>query len=74
VALAAMAAFQLTARVVSSNHDISSDAFNAIFLAWTLPLLVLLGFETYRRSNETRRAQPPESPLAAAGHQPARPC
>jgi hypothetical protein len=56
VALGAMVAFQLTARVVSSNHDISSSAFNAIFLAWTLPLLVLLGFETYRRSSETRRA------------------
>jgi hypothetical protein len=58
VAAAATIAFQLTMRVVFDSPDISSYGFNAIFLAWTLPLLVLLGVEAHgtpwRRSSGTR--------------------
>jgi hypothetical protein len=56
VTMLATIAFQLTVHVVASSADISSYGFNAIFLAWTLPLFVLLGVETYRRS--TPRARP----------------
>jgi hypothetical protein len=47
VGAAVMLAFQLTARTVSSS--LSADTFNAIYLAWTLPLLALLGFAALRR-------------------------
>jgi hypothetical protein len=63
VAAAATIAFQLTMRVVFDSPDISSYGFNAIFLAWTLPLLVLLGVEAYgtpwRRSSGTRLSPAP---------------
>jgi hypothetical protein len=50
IGLATTVAFQLTVHVVASSQDISSYGFNAIFLAWSLPLFVLLGVATYRRS------------------------
>jgi hypothetical protein len=48
IATIAMVAFQLTARVVASSADISSYGFNAIFLAWTLPLAALLAVAAFR--------------------------
>jgi hypothetical protein len=44
VGLAATVAFLLTAYAVASSSDISSYGFNAIYLAWTLPLLAYLGY------------------------------
>lgn len=50
IAAAAMIAFQITARKVATDPDISSDAFNAIYLAWTLPLFGLLAVFSFRRT------------------------
>jgi hypothetical protein len=41
VAAAAIACFELTARVVAPH--MSADAFNAIYLGWTLPLAAYMG-------------------------------
>jgi hypothetical protein len=49
VALATMVAFQLTARGVFAGAGSAPDTFNAIYLAWTLPLLGLLAFAALRR-------------------------
>ena len=58
LAIAVTIAFQLTVHVVSSNADISSNAFNAIFLGWTLPLFVVLGVATYRRPARRPEVRP----------------
>jgi hypothetical protein len=58
VGVATMVAFQLTVHVVSSSESISSNWFNAIFLGWALPLFVLLGIATYRRTPATRWVRP----------------
>jgi hypothetical protein len=58
IGLAAMIAFQLTVHVVASSADISSNWFNAIFLAWSLPLFVLLGVASFRRPAPPQAAMP----------------
>jgi hypothetical protein len=70
VATAAMVAFQLSVHEIATSPDISSYGFNTIFLAWTLPLLVLLGVDTYRRPTSearpsTRPSANPRSPQTA---------
>ncbi len=53
VAIAAAAAFQLTARVVAP--DLSADAFNALYLAWTLPLAAYLAVAVLGPASDRRR-------------------
>jgi hypothetical protein len=43
MATAVMVAFQITARKVATDVDITSNTFNTTYLAWTLPVLALLG-------------------------------
>lgn len=54
VATAATVAFQITARKVATDHGISADAFNAIYLAWTVPLLLLLGVACFGMPSRLR--------------------
>jgi hypothetical protein len=52
--LAASALVWLT--VVKAEHQISTDAQCAIYLAWALPALAALAYATYRRPYATRRS------------------
>jgi hypothetical protein len=68
VTVAATIAMQFTMRAVLSASESSFNAFNASYLAWTLPLFVYLGIETFRRPALPSRPQTRERRRAA------RPC
>jgi hypothetical protein len=63
VAIAAMAAFQLTVHVVVPK--LSSYQFNSIYLAWTLLLLAILGAAAFR-PRAARRSAAPAAPAVSA--------
>jgi hypothetical protein len=63
VAIAAMAAFQLTVHVVVP--DLSSYQFNSIYLAWTLLLLAILAAAAFSR-RAARRSAAPAAPAVPA--------
>jgi hypothetical protein len=66
VAAAAMVAFQVTVHAVANSPDISSYGFNTIFLAWTLPLLALLGVEAYGRPSWASGTRSSPAPTRSA--------